>query len=72
MSHNEQNYDSLSLKRNQQHNIKTYELRRLNAGPNKIRKDKYQDLVSLCSGVTPVIRQKEHQDFFQSLAHLDN
>lgn len=70
-SHHEKNYDSLSLKRNQQHNIKTYTFRRLNAGPNKISKDKYQDLVSLCSGFTPVIRQKEHQDFFNSLAHLD-
>lgn len=37
----------------------------------KIYKEKYNDLVSLCTGATPLIRCPEHQLFYKCLNFQD-
>lgn len=59
---------TISLKRLSQ-NVKDYEITKLNTDRNKISKEKYQDLMSLCSGETPLIRLQEHKNFYLSLPH---
>ena len=39
------------------------------SAPPKITKPKFDDLKSLCAGVTPVVRLPEHQAFFKGLTH---
>ena len=67
-SHFDTSYKVLSLKRLpksvQEHFVQT-----LNTGLNNVSKEKYNDLVSLCSGLTPVIKLKEHKSFYISLPH---
>lgn len=41
----------------------------LNAGLTNLSKEKYNDLMALCSGVTPVIRKEQHKTFYVSLPH---
>ena len=39
------------------------------SGPLKVSESKYRDLISLCTGQTPVISNASHAAFFQSLPH---
>ncbi|KAG5864145.1 hypothetical protein JTB14_022009 [Gonioctena quinquepunctata] len=71
-SHNQQEYSKITLKRQKKINLKTVILRPLNEEPNKIGKAKYKDLMSLCQGVTPVVKIAEYKDFYASLPHTDN
>ncbi|KAG5886847.1 hypothetical protein JTB14_035864 [Gonioctena quinquepunctata] len=71
-SHNQQKYSKITLKRQKKINLKTVILRPLNEEPNKIGKAKYKDLISLCQGVTPVVKIAEYRDFYASLPHTDN
>ena len=41
------------------------------SGPLKVSESKYRDLISLCTGQTPVISNASHAAFFQSLSPLD-
>ena len=67
-SHFDKSYKVLSLKRLpksvQEHSVQT-----LNTGLNNVSKEKCNDLVLLCSGSTPVIKQNEHKSFYISLLH---
>lgn len=65
-SHTDDHYKSIILKR-QQVQMKDVTLKRLNKGPRKLSKEKYNNLISLCNGDTPVVRLREHQDFYKSL-----
>ncbi|KAG5895742.1 hypothetical protein JTB14_029512 [Gonioctena quinquepunctata] len=71
-SHNQQEYSKITLERQKKINLKTVILRPLNEEPNKIGKAKYKDLMSLCQGVTPVVKIAEYRDFHASLPHTDN
>lgn len=65
-SHVQDEYDSITLKRFRYCDLTVSSL---NSEPPKIAKNKYEDLVALCSGLTPVIRQPEFQQFYLSLPH---
>lgn len=70
VSHTQDECDTITLKLRKQQKITQHKLNNLNSSPNRISREKYQDLLSLCSGNNPVIRQEEHQQFFsKSLAH---
>ncbi|KAG5883085.1 hypothetical protein JTB14_003196 [Gonioctena quinquepunctata] len=71
-SHNQHEYSKITLKRQKKINLKTVILRPLNEEPNKIGKAKYEDLMSLCQGVTPVVKIAEYRVFYASLPHTDN
>lgn len=68
-SHLQENYRSISLKR-QHSELLTHSLPVLNTTPPKISSEKYNALVSLCEGNTPVIRLPEYKNFYMSLPHL--
>ncbi|GFO29367.1 hypothetical protein PoB_005587200 [Plakobranchus ocellatus] len=67
-SHFDATYKSLTLKR-QQADIKKFPLMRLNSGPVKIPPAKYEDLISLCTGPTALVRASNHKAFYMSLPH---
>lgn len=67
-SHHDQEYKALSLKRLKA-SVKNHVLQKLNIGPKHISREKYKDLVSLCSGETPVVKMREHKNFYLSLPH---
>lgn len=67
-SHLIKEYDSITLKRLQT-NVSEIPIRPLNSAPINIPKRKYEDLVSLCQGDTPVVKMPEYQEFFRSLPH---
>lgn len=69
-SHLDAEYNSISLKRKQA-NVRQFKLQALNSEPNKISKEKYGDLMSLCTGATPVVRNAEHKAFYPSLPHSE-
>lgn len=66
--HRQTSCRSLSLKR-QRSSFLNDELSLLNDAPQKIAKEKYDDLISLTAGNAPVIRLPEHADFYRSLPH---
>lgn len=67
-SHLDSNYRSLSIKR--QNNNKLRErVNQVYSQPPKLSRDKYNDLMSLCQGDTPVIRREEYVQFYQALPH---
>lgn len=68
-SHRENEYHTIELK-GRSIKIKGYELRPSNKDPNKLEKDKYNDLISLCSGELAIIRLEDHKRFFVHLPHL--
>ena len=68
-SHSELEFKSLSLKRLKK-SINEYDLPKLNAEANKISKEKYNDVLSLCSGPTPVVNIREHKSFYMNLPHF--
>lgn len=68
-SHLAEDFSEISLKRVKE-SVTSYRLKPLNREPNKISKEKYQDLVSLCNGDTPVVRNREHKSFYLNLSHL--
>ncbi|KAG5875584.1 hypothetical protein JTB14_004742 [Gonioctena quinquepunctata] len=61
-----------TLERQKKINLKTVILRPPNEEPNKMGKAKYKDLMSLCQGVTLVVKIAEYRDFYASLPHTDN
>lgn len=67
-SHLQNDYRSIDLKR-QQKLISEVSVYQLNGGPVSISKLKYQDLVSLCMGQTPVIRLQEHKNYYMNFVH---
>lgn len=67
-SHLQTSYKKIQLKRLKKE-MTSVEVGKLNSSKLKIPEDKYSDLVSLCSGATPVIRIAEHQNFYKSLDH---
>lgn len=67
-SHLQENFRSFSLGRIQE-DIFSQDLAVLNKIPPKISNEKYNDLVSLCGGDTPVIKHPEHTLFYRSLPH---
>ena len=71
-SHLQKDYVVLSLKRQKNdNNIRSLKLAPQNYEPNKISKEKYLDLNSLCRGDTPIIKLSEHQDFYKLLPHAE-
>lgn len=66
--HTDKNYRSLTLKRPVV-SLLTGEISKLNTTPPKIPQNKYEDLVSLTTGDTPVIKLCEHTNFYKSLPH---
>lgn len=71
-SHLDQNYRSLTLKRQNNESLLSKKLNNLNRGPRPISTEKYNDLIALCSGNTPVIKLPEHVQFYRSLPHKTN
>lgn len=69
-SHLEKDYRSITVKR---HNFNYFrsDIETINNLPNdkRITKEKYEDLISMCSGDTPLIRNQEHVLFYRSLPH---
>lgn len=70
-SHLQEDYRTIELKRHKQ-NLKSVKLHCLNQEPNKLSIKKYNDLMSLCQGKTPLIRVAEHKNFYKSLPHSDD
>lgn len=68
-SHFDSGYRAITLKRQTKQSIENVPLAKLNSEPMKIPLAKYNDLVSLCSGTTPVIRLNEHKSFYLMLPH---
>lgn len=64
ISHNEESYQKLLLKR-QKVNLSKIKVAKLNSTALNITKAKYNDMLSLCQGSTPVIRSKEHKQFYE-------
>nr|CAH7766282.1 unnamed protein product [Callosobruchus chinensis] len=69
-SHLDADYYSIVLKRLKV-SLSELELSQLNIQVLKMGKKKYKDLMSLCQGTNPVVRLKEHQQFFLSLPHFE-
>lgn len=67
-SHLADKYHKLSLKRHTL-GVLTQPVPMLNNGPIKLQADKYKDLVALCTGNTPVVRDSTFQQFFRDLPH---
>ena len=67
-SHFDTSYKVLSLKRLPQ-SVQEHSVHTRNTGLYNFSKEKYNDLVSLCSGSTPVIKLIEHKSFYMSLPH---
>lgn len=70
-SHLNENYSTLSLRRNTL-GLLNEPLLKLNNGPIKLDAKNYNDLVQLCEGPTPVIRNEFFQKFFRDLPHNNN
>lgn len=70
-SHLQQEFDSLTLKR-QKLDLSKANLEILNSEAQKLKNEKYLDLKSLCEGMLPVVRVKEYQDFYLNIPHHDN
>lgn len=66
-SHLENEYRSITLPRKS--SDPSLKPKKLNNKTLKISTDKYNDLVSLCSGPTPLVRCQEHIDFYKHLPH---
>ena len=68
VSHTAMHFNEINLKRLL---IPTKDLKasQLYEEPLEIPKNKYDDLVKLCSGDTPVVHLKVHQDFYKTLKH---
>lgn len=69
-SHHDDTYNTISLKRRQA-NVKSFSIKQLNKEPNKLSSDKYKDLISLCSGDTPLVRLDECKAFYRALPHQE-
>ena len=69
-SHLEEEFSEIVLKRLSKH-VSEYQPKQLNVEPPKIAKSKYEDLMKLCSGDTPVIKYRDHKEFYRSLSHED-
>lgn len=67
-SHLANNYFVLPLKRNTLE-VMTQPIPLLNKDLKKVSRDKYNDLVSLCSGLTPVVKDPIFQNYFKDLPH---
>lgn len=67
-SHLANNYFILPLKRNTLE-VMTQPIPLLNKDLKKLSRDKYNDLVSLCSGLTPVVKDSIFQKYFKDLPH---
>lgn len=67
-SHLQENYKSFKLKR-QTFSLTDVQIEILNNDQQKISKEKYADLKSLCQGETPVIRLAEYKDFYSNIPH---
>ena len=65
-SHLESSYKTVTLKRK----ANNFCLCKLNQDPPKVPTPKYNDLVSLCQGSTPLVRLDEHKNFFPIFALL--
>lgn len=70
-SHLDNAYDCIRLKRLHNDPLNS-PVANLNKQPLNIPKKKFDDLVSLCVGDTPVVRIPECQQFFLNLAHENN
>lgn len=70
-SHLAENYSELSLRRNALE-IMNQPLPKLNKGSIKLDAKKYNDLVQLCQGLTPVVRDDIFQNYFRNLPHNNN
>lgn len=70
-SHLTPTYDCIKLVRNTR-SSRDMEVTSLNKKPVKITNTKYKDLMSLCTGKTPVVRLPEYQEFFKNLPHDNN
>lgn len=70
-SHLAENYYTLSLRRNAIEVI-NQPLLKLNNGSIKLDAKKYNDLVKLCEGRTPVVRDELFQKFFRDLPYNNN
>ena len=70
-SHLQNTYNVYSLKRITT-SIENCTLKKLNEGAINISKQKYDDLVSLCSGPIPVVKLENHKMFYHSLPHDKN
>lgn len=66
-SHFADNFSFISLSRNV--NLFKVMVDKLNNGVQKVPERKFNSLVSLCQGVTPVIRIPEYQEFYKNLPH---
>lgn len=66
-SHLDSTYDCIELKRGT--SVCNVKPALLNKTPVKITKKKYDDLIALCSGETPVVRLPEYQQFYRHLPH---
>ena len=67
-SHVDAEYQKVSLKR-LPHDVLQKSVPKLNTGHLKLAANKYKDLNDLCTGRTPVIRNKTFQLFFKDLPH---
>lgn len=67
-SHVQNNYQCITLKRTAVHNIGA-QPPCLNPDLPKISTEKYNDLMALCSGTTPIIKIPEPVSFYQKLPH---
>lgn len=67
-SHDQESYRSLTLKRQKMFLLHA-EISPLNKDPPKIATEKYEDLMSLTKGDTPVIRNPDYVEFYKSLPH---
>lgn len=66
-SHFADNFSSIVLPRNV--DLFKVMVDKLNNGVQKVPEKKFNSLVSLCQGVTPVIRIPEYQEFYKNLPH---
>ena len=65
-SHFDTSYKTLTLERLTK-GVQEHSVQRLNTKINNVSKEKYSDLISLCSGSTPIIKLKECKSFYISL-----
>ncbi|CAH0550293.1 unnamed protein product [Brassicogethes aeneus] len=69
-SHVDKQYRSMSLKRENKLHFLT--IKKLNKKQRSISMLKYENLISLCSGLKPVISSPENKLFYRSLPHSQN
>lgn len=68
VDHLDKNYRVMSLKR-QIAAFKNTSINQLNKEPRPISSEKYNNLMALCAGDTPVISLPEHVQFYKNLPH---